>query len=121
MILTGKEGEQVSLREAAEWTKNFRAHNNDQPVIGRFFGRECLEQLLAVPEAMGIRAYFGRDKDGSLNLVLVAANKEGNDILPDADVDTANARTSGQDPQPPIIELSRPCPPACGDQNPLNS
>jgi len=101
--ITGKEGAEIELAVAADWTKNHRdmhPHNS----ISQFFGNEIVQRLLDQPGCLGIRIYYanshkltGRQKFilgianflrksagaiGEDHFILVGATAEGHDMLP---------------------------------------
>lgn len=79
MAFNGSEGEFITLSEGADLTSEFRSSNPSQP-LAYFFGRDKLEELLAQDNCMGIRIYFG-EKNNSLQLVLVSADDNQDDLL----------------------------------------
>ena len=102
MAFNGTEGEEITLDEGAAMTAAYRLANPDRIIAG-FYGRDILEELLAVPGAKGIRIYYGLDSDGNNETVLVAADADGNDILS------------------LVVDRNKPCPKWCSSANPLNS
>lgn len=102
--ITGKEGAEIDLKIAAEWTKNHRdryPHNS----ISQFFGAEILNRLLQQPDCLGIRIYYGNGQKlngwqkfifaianflkkyvagaiGDDHFILVGTNAQGMDLLP---------------------------------------
>ncbi len=102
MAFNGKEGEQITLQEAAQLTANYRtAHPNE--IRGHFMGKSILKTLLDQEGCMGIRTYHGINTDGSKEIVLVGVDANGNDML---DL---------------IADRAAPCPNHCSRQNGLNS
>lgn len=93
MAFNGKEGEFIPLLEAESETSAFRS-SGISTINGYFLGRQKIQELLAQTDAQGLRIYFTK-KQGELNLVVVAANSNEEDI-------TAKALNSG-----------KPCPPIC--------
>jgi len=102
--ITGKEGAEIDLKLAAQWTKNHRdryPHNS----ISQFFGNEILNRLLQQPGCLGIRIYYGNGQRlngwqkfifaianflkkylagaiGDDHFILVGTNAHGHDLLP---------------------------------------
>jgi len=110
--ITGKEGAEIELMLAAEWTKNHRErypHNT----ISQFFGNQILKRLLEQPGCLGIRIYYGNSQKlngwqkfilaianflkktvagaiGEDHFILVGVNSQGMDLIPaDGKVDVA--------------------------------
>src|SRR5690606_37125443 len=104
MAFNGSEASVVTLEEASDWTANFRATVQPGEIIGHFFGKDVLQRILSQDGCMGIRIYYGKEENGTNNLVLVGADASENDM------------TNGV-----IAERSVCCPPRCGKANPLNS
>lgn len=122
--ITGKEGAEIELSVAAEWTKNHRERQSFGS-ISQFFGNEILNRLLQQPGSMGIRIYYANSHKlngwqkfilsianflkktvagavGEDHFILVGVNAQGLDQLPteqqaaaQAQVFAAQAATSG--------------------------
>lgn len=104
MSFDGNEGSIVTLKQASDWTAEFRKTISAGDTIAQFYGRDKIEQILAQEDCMGIRIYHGIDEDGKRILILVGADRNENDM------------TSGI-----IVEIGPKCPPICSTSNPLNS
>ncbi|WP_343748298.1 hypothetical protein [Fluviicola sp.] len=102
MSFNGNEGSKISLAEGAALTLRYRIGNQDG-VLGAFYGRNHIEEILAQSDCQGIRIYLGKDVDGKSSLVLVGADSAENDLL---DV---------------ILDVGQRCPPNCSGTNPLNA
>ncbi|MES2379434.1 MAG: hypothetical protein V4538_00225 [Bacteroidota bacterium] len=102
MSFNGNEGAPISIQDAAQLTKNFRATFPNQP-IANFVGEEWIKQLLSQEGAKGLRIYNGLDAEGNIKPIIVAANSVENDMLELA------------------INYTVPCPSRCSSANPLNS
>ncbi|MBL0048087.1 MAG: hypothetical protein IPP32_08345 [Bacteroidetes bacterium] len=89
----------ITLAEAAEMTQRYR----DNFIKGGFFWKDQILTMLT-EESIGMRYYYGIDKDGKKTIILVAVDEFGNDIC------------DGE-----IMDFSTPCPSACGVPNPLNN
>ena len=81
MAFNGTEAKQVTKEEAAPWTANFRATITPGDTIGRFFGKDILNEILNQPGCMGIRIYNGINEEGNNNLVLVGADANEDDMV----------------------------------------
>jgi hypothetical protein len=102
--ITGKEGAEIELHVAAEWTKNHRRRNRGG-IISQFFGIEILQRLLQQPGCLGIRIYYANSKsingwqrfilaianflvkvvgdaEGEMHFILTGVTKEGFDQIP---------------------------------------
>ena len=104
MAFNGKEGEIVTLSDAAGWTEAYRNTIQQGVRIAHFFGREKLEAILDQEDCMGIRIYHGLDENGKKVLVLVGAKADENDMVDGV-----------------IVEKSIACPSKCSQNNRLNS
>ena len=102
--ITGKEGSEINVKVAAEWTKNHRDRYHKGVIISQFFGTEILQRILQQPDCMGIRIYYANSAKlsgfqkfmvgianflknicgahGEVHLVLTGATKEGIDQIP---------------------------------------
>jgi len=95
--LTGKEGAEIDIKIANEWTKNHR-HRHPGHVISQFFGQEILNKILSQPNCVGLRFYYANSKpvsgwgrfknkffskaEGEVHLIITGVNKDGTDQLP---------------------------------------
>ena len=101
--ITGKEGAEIELHVAAEWTKNHR-ERHPNGTLSQFFGIEILQRLLTQPGCLGIRIYYANSEKlsgwqkfilsianflrrsvgavGEDHFILVGATAEGLDLLP---------------------------------------
>lgn len=102
MAFNGREGGEISLKEGASMTSEYRNQNPNE-IKARFFGKDILEKILNQDGCMGIRMYYALSEDSEPQLVLVGADSDENDML---DI---------------IADTSLPCPNACSADNPLNS
>jgi len=101
----GQEGDPIPLETAQGWTANFQTAN-PTGTKAHFFGAEILKQILAQEGCVGIRMYYALDDKGKRQLVLVAANSEGENLVP---------RSSNRDGDEEYIvaDASYPCPSFC--------
>ncbi|MFQ5865135.1 MAG: hypothetical protein ACE5IW_07915 [bacterium] len=102
--LTGNEEHSITLDEASKLTSNFQNQAEPDQIIAGYFGREAILSILQQEGCVGIRYYYGLKDNGKPTLILVGVDEVGNDII------------DGVLAQRPI-----PCPPACGEDNDLNS
>ncbi len=101
---TGNEEHAITLAEASEMTARFRAQAGSDPIIGGYFGRDAVMQILTQEGTVGLRYYYGLDDNGLQHLILVGVNQEGEDM------------TNGF-----LAERNFLCPPLCSDPNKLNA
>jgi hypothetical protein len=103
--ITGKEGAEIDLNVAVDWTKNHR-HRHPGGILSQFFGIEILQRLLNQPDCLGIRIYYANSKplngwqrffvsvgnffikvvadaEGEKHFILSGVTKEGKDQLPE--------------------------------------
>lgn len=74
----------------------------NQGVVGHFFGKDLINDILSQPDAMGIRIYYGSSVEVGTStvhpqLILVGVDENGEDLL-----------GLGK-----IVDISRPCPVFC--------
>ena len=96
----------ISLEQAQDWARSFR-RNPDNVVIGHLIPRINLEQLLACPEGVDVRVYFGMNPHGEQKLMFVSVDANGKDLID-------NSKNQF------IYDHSRPTPPANDVTSPLN-
>jgi hypothetical protein len=92
----------ITLEAGAELTRRWRAAHPASAKAGAFDAEQVLE-LLAQPTCVALRYYRALDEAGKPAWVLVGADVEGADL------------TAG-----PVLDLSIPCPPFCGEPNELS-
>lgn len=90
----------ISLEQASKLTKRYRELHPDG-IISEFFYKDAIMRLLALPDAKGLRVYYGQDPDDKdeKHLVLMACKQNEKGELED---DTAV-----------IVEAGYRCPPHC--------
>jgi hypothetical protein len=101
MAYNGSEGGKISRTAARTLMLNYRnspafAANNQ--IEGILFGREQIEDILALPECVGIRVYYGKDGVSITDppqLILVGIDSEGGDLVE------------------VIVDMGMPCPTHC--------
>jgi len=107
----GSEGGVIPEPEARDMINNYKsgpAVTWNQGVVGHFFGKDLINDILSEPEAMGIRVYYGsttQPETGALQpqLIMVGVDEDGEDLL-----------DKGK-----IVDISRPCPIFCPKTNGL--
>ena len=103
MSFTGEENHSIPLSEAAALTANYRA-NHPGSVLGEYFSKKAILEILSQQDCVGIRIYFGEDDQHVSHLVITGVDKDENDLY------------NGN-----LAELGISCPPNCSLPNPLNS
>lgn len=114
---------QISLNDAATMTARYRA-NRDSILKTDLSGLDVLpvcetftaSSVSAILEQEGVervRVYYGMDSNNKVHAVLVGADSEGADILPESP-------TSTMETQGVILEDAQRCPPHCPPESPLN-
>lgn len=103
MSFTGNEPHEITLAEAAALTANHRT-NHPNEILGLFFGKTAILEILNQENCVGIRAYYGEDNQGANKLVIVGVDANKNDLI------------NGK-----IADYGIPCPQRCSNSNSLNS
>src|SRR6266705_624021 len=133
-FLTVREGAEIDIKVASEWTKHHR-HRNAGGVVSQFFGQEIINKILQQPGCIGIRFYYANAKplsgwqrlvkrcfatsEGEVHLIMAGVTKDGEDQLPgsgthiEAFALTATAAASGSS-STILGEQSVPCPGGVG-------
>ncbi|KAA0224970.1 hypothetical protein EDS67_22395 [candidate division KSB1 bacterium] len=93
----------ISLQEASELTARYQENLPPGQPKGGFFGKQAVQRLLDHPECVGLRCFFGANKDGVRVMVMLCVDKFGAEMF-----------------YGPMVELSTMCPPYCGWPNLLN-
>jgi hypothetical protein len=106
----------ISLGEAMVLTTRFRNNRPANMPLSETFDKSSVLQMLQVSNATSLRLYLGQKENGDICNVLVAADEEGNDILPPP----ATAGLTEGDDDVLILEDSFRCPELCPPPSPLN-
>lgn len=106
MPYTGTENQQISFDEGGKITKRYRDAMPELARIAQYFSKASIQSLLNQSGAIGIRVYFGYDKDQNMELVIAGVNEDGNDLV-------------GEDYV--CIDTGDPSPPNSSAPNVLNS
>jgi hypothetical protein len=112
---TAEVGEDIGYELGAKMVKRWHAENPDD-VIASFTGRNIIESILAQPGCTGIRFFNAINDLGVKQLVLVGADKNGNNIF-----NYTTVANNGEIVKHKGIVADRNtiCPPSCGDHGPL--
>lgn len=81
--------------------------------VSETFDRAAIESLLAKRGCASVRVYYGMDDQLRVHAVLVPADAQGNDILP-------NTAAAGDREADGIVERGQRCPDICYEGSPLN-
>lgn len=101
MAYNGSEGDPITLQAGATMTARFRTNFPTQ-VKARFFGKDLLLDILNQTGCKGIRMYFAQDANNVMELVIVGADANQDDIIGI------------------VGDNSAPCPTSCSKANALN-
>ncbi len=104
-------GKDIGYDKGAKMIKNYFDQNQDD-VLAHFMGRNVIEGILAQPNVVGIRTFYGINELGLRQPVLVGVDANGNNVL--------NFTTVGDNGQITknkgiVAGGVRCCPPYCGD------
>ena len=87
----------VDTDQAQEWMSNYE-FENPNTVFGHLYGSNTIREILSQDGAKGLKVFIGMDESGVEKMVYYAAN--------------ANGEQFGR-----AFDVSRPCPPLCGDDD----
>lgn len=105
----GRLGLDRQVRDTGYLTKSFNLPIAEQ------FNRDAIAALLNQKGAQGLRIYLGQDKNGLVNLVLVATDDKNNDITGD---DGQVMKFAGNTGQAIALEAGQRCPTLCSTAQP---
>ncbi len=106
MSFIGNENHEISFEEGSTITKRYRQQAPSESLKALFFGKDAIQQLLDQKGSVGIRIYFGLNKENIQSLVIVGVSENEDDQIGDGAV---------------CMDVGRPCPTRCGSNNILNS
>jgi hypothetical protein len=107
---------QITLQQAIDMTTRYRQNKPANAPICETFNMTAVNQLLAVSGCAYLRIYYGMKENMEIDAILVAADANGEDILP-----SQTAAAFDETGNPVILEDGYRCPPDCPPQSPLNS
>jgi len=107
---------EITLQQAIAMTTLYRANKPSNAPICETFEIAAINELAAVAGCAYLRIYYGMKENMDIDAILVAANADGEDILPS---ETANSIVKSGDPV--ILEDGYRCPPDCPPRSALNS
>ncbi len=106
---------EISLATAIELTGRYRADIPENMPICETFEKASVLRLLQTEGAAKFRIYYGQKENGEICAVLVAADADGQDILPAVNTDELPNENDEI-----ILESSYRCPHLCPPESPLN-
>ncbi len=109
---------QISLAAAVDLTGRFQSSIPAGFPICETFEAEAVNTLLAAEGTASLRIYFGQQPGGDVVTVLVAADADGNDILP-ASAENFPAGDAVLAADAVILEDGYRCPQYCPSSSPL--
>ena len=95
----------ISKSDAAKKTKKYKekkAKKDRYPTLA--FHAAAYKRILEQPGCVGIRSYPGEDEDGTVTMILVGVDGDGNDMVDGA-----------------LEQNPFECPELCSDENELNT
>jgi hypothetical protein len=104
---------EISLQAAIEMTRLYRANRPANFPLSESFEISAVQKLLSTEGAAFLRVYYGMKENKEVDAILVAANAEGEDILPSA------TNLAASDEEPVILEDGFRCPEFCPGDSPL--
>jgi hypothetical protein len=104
----------ISLEQAIAMTTLYRANRPGNFAICETFPVEVIQWLITNPNCAFFRIYYGMKEDQTVHAILVAADSNGNDLLPSVNRSLENGDDNG------ILEDAFRCPNTCPPDSPLN-
>lgn len=82
-MFTGNEDQTITLTAAAAKTKRYRdaQPTTSTPILGQYFSRKLLLDILAQEDCVGIRVYNGLDENNTPDWVVSGVLPNENDIV----------------------------------------
>lgn len=106
---------EITLTAAVAMTDRYRSQQPQNYPLNETFELASVQRLLATPQAAFLRIYYGLKDNGEVDAILVVADSEGNDLLPQDSGSLVSGETD-----PVILQDGYRCPPACPPSSPLN-
>ena len=79
--IDGTKGKPITQETAKKWSENYQKKNPGE-IKAHFFGKDIIAKILAEDGWMGIRIYYALDDSGQKELLLIGADRDGNNLLP---------------------------------------
>lgn len=121
----------ISLPQAIDMTTRFR-QNRTSILLPQYAGADILARcetfdksafdwFLSNTDCVSIRIYYGMSPNLQVHAIIVGADSNGNDLLPDdGTIRLKEAVAAADDDEPPILEDGARCPIECPPDSPLN-
>ncbi len=113
----------IPLSQAVDMTTRYRQNKDSIIATGydknilpicETFDAASVANILAVQGCVSVRIYYGMSEDLYLHAIVVAADQNGQDILPTEGMDGTTATSAD------ILDEAQRCPPMCPPPSPLN-
>jgi hypothetical protein len=122
----------ISLDRAKLLTANYRKnkkkilrdeyHNKPTLPLCETFDRDAFDELLARPDCVAVRFYYGMDDDMNVHLVFVGVDENNADIVPQQTTSEMTLMAAGTiEDYPQVYDTSTKCPPVCPPDSVLNT
>ena len=99
------DGGPIDPTKAKDWMKKYK-DKHKAGVHAYFFGSDIIRKIIDHPDAVGMRVYFSYGDEDKLQMVLIGAKEDGDNIWPD---DQPDKDVSGGT----VGDGGKPCPPYC--------
>ncbi len=100
---------EITLQQAIDMTTLYRTNRPPNFPICETFEVDAISKLIATPECKFVRIYYGMKEDKEVDAILVAANADGQDLLPASSESGLNANAV----QNIVLEDGFRCPQFC--------
>lgn len=107
------------MQQAIDMTSLYRQNRPANFPVCETFNKSAVLELLNNPEAVFLRLYYGMSGDYAVHAILVAADADGEDMLPAAGGNDVLASESQEENV--ILEDGFRCPQYCPPASPLNT
>lgn len=98
-------GGAIDPTKAKNWMNKYKDKHTDH-IHAYFFGSDIIRKIIDHPEAVGMRIYFSYGDEDKLQMVLIGANEDGDNIWPD----NQEGKDGGGGT---VADGGTPCPPYC--------
>ena len=110
---------EISLQTAIEMTTRYRSGRPAGYPKSEAFEMDAIKKLMTTENAAFLRIYYGKSAEGSLHVILVAADADGNDLLPSDPLFNVTQKEDDEE-EPVILEDAFRCPHWCPEGSPLD-
>jgi hypothetical protein len=105
---------EISLQTAIDMTKRYRANRHANYPVCETFEIAAVTKLIATEGCASLRVYYGMKENTNVDVLLVAVNAAGEDILPPSTLVAVSTEDAI------ILEDGYRCPDVCPTDSPLN-